>query len=506
MDPQNCDLATGLVSKRYINQGSQAISGRHKLIKTLLSQRKLPDHGWDDATIEMLLQDASFMDSNNFLDNAGVGEREGRVASQLVARRHYNLAHGVGRSGNIAAEQPKAAGSSLLASITSLLVGDALQLAGLGDAGPPLIVPLATGMALTLGLLALQQTLALQHATKASPGAIPITPTYVLWSRIDQKTCLKSITAAGFLPVVIPLQRQGDQLVTDMQSLHDKLNSIGPENIAAIVSTTSCFAPRGPDDIISIAKLCQQQGIVHIINNAYGIQSRALCKLVTAAWRRGRVDLVVQSTDKNFMVPVGGAVLVGPSNKIRTRESNNNNNNNNNNIDLVGAAASLYPGRASSSAMLDVLITLLHWGRSGWLEMLESRENVYQYALESLQSFARSVGERVLDTPDNPISLGLSLYTLNTNNAPSSSPSMNGITYLGSMLFNRCISGARVVGAKSQRKQETVAGIEFPNYGAHNDEYPCDYLTIAATLGCSRNDIDLCIDKLRVCFKEYKQK
>lgn len=29
------------------------------------------------------------MDSNNFLGNCGVGEREGRVASSLVARRHY---------------------------------------------------------------------------------------------------------------------------------------------------------------------------------------------------------------------------------------------------------------------------------------------------------------------------------------------------------------------------------------------------------------------------------
>lgn len=30
---------------------------------------------------------------------------------------------------------------------------------------------------------------------------------------------------------------------------------------------------------------------------------------VTAAWRKGRVDAVVQSTDKNFMVPVGGAII-----------------------------------------------------------------------------------------------------------------------------------------------------------------------------------------------------
>lgn len=49
------------------------------------------------------------MDSNNFLHNVGVGEREGRVACPMVARRHFRLAHGIGRSGDIAAEQPKVA-------------------------------------------------------------------------------------------------------------------------------------------------------------------------------------------------------------------------------------------------------------------------------------------------------------------------------------------------------------------------------------------------------------
>ena len=42
-------------------------------------------------------------------------------------------------------------------------------------------------------------------------------------------------------------------------------------------------------------------------------QAAALCRRVTAAWRRGRVDAVVQSTDKNFMVPVGGVIVAaGP--------------------------------------------------------------------------------------------------------------------------------------------------------------------------------------------------
>ena len=86
------------------------------------------------------------MDSNNFLDNVG-GEREARVFSPIVARRHWNLAHGIGRSGDVAAEQPKAAGS-LLAKLTNLRCRRHAR-AGLQDMGPALVLPLATGMTLT---------------------------------------------------------------------------------------------------------------------------------------------------------------------------------------------------------------------------------------------------------------------------------------------------------------------------------------------------------------------
>ena len=56
MDADNCALAAGLVSQTYVAQGAQALARRRRLVKTLLSQRRLPDEGWDDATIELLLQ------------------------------------------------------------------------------------------------------------------------------------------------------------------------------------------------------------------------------------------------------------------------------------------------------------------------------------------------------------------------------------------------------------------------------------------------------------------
>ena len=103
MDESSFKLAETLIGKTYATQGLQAIRRRESLAKTLLSQRKMPTKGWDDAAIEFLLGDLAMMDSNNFLDNVGVGEREGRVYSDIVARSRFRMSHGIGRSGDIAA-------------------------------------------------------------------------------------------------------------------------------------------------------------------------------------------------------------------------------------------------------------------------------------------------------------------------------------------------------------------------------------------------------------------
>lgn len=52
-------------------------------------------------TIKYLLDRIALMDSNNFDGNCGVGEREGRIFSKLVADKNLALAHGIGRSGDV---------------------------------------------------------------------------------------------------------------------------------------------------------------------------------------------------------------------------------------------------------------------------------------------------------------------------------------------------------------------------------------------------------------------
>lgn len=463
------------MSSNYVAQGSQALNSRSKLLTSLLSERRLPAKGWDDASIESFISEASMMDSNNFLDNIGVGEREARVYSPLVSRRHWGLAHGIGRSGDVAAEQPKAAGSSLLNKLTNLLVADAMKIAGLGDMGPALVLPLATGMTLTLTLLAMK-------------AQRPKAATKVVWCRLDQKTCVKAVLSAGLELVVVPMKLEGDQLVTDVAAVETAVLREGAENVCCVVTSTSCFAPRSCDAVADVAKLCDKLRVGHIINNAYGVQAAPLCKAVSQAWRRGRVDAVVQSTDKNFLVPVGGAVVTSGAGNTK----------------VVDAVRMSYPGRASMSPILDLLITLLSMGAEGWKRALTDREDVYRYMGEKLRETAEVNGERMLETPGNPISMGMSLASLAMEGSGGGGGGGGvGVSFFGSMLFSRCVSGTRVV---APGKRQEVGGVVFDGFGASHDCYPVPYFTAAAALGTTRDDVDRFCSQLSKCFKDYRKK
>jgi O-phospho-L-seryl-tRNASec:L-selenocysteinyl-tRNA synthase len=460
MNEANFALAAEIIPETYIKIASQARKQRENIIKNLLSHRALPEDGIDDETIEVLLSELAMMDSNNFVENVGVGEREGRVYSSLVAKRHYRLAHGIGRSGDIAEVQPKAAGSSLMYQLTNYLALDAVHIAGITRASKALVVPLATGMTLAL---------ALRSLVKKNSQA-----KYVLWIRIDQKACLKSITAAGFTPIVIENKLNGDEIQTDVDLLRETIVKTGFENILAVMSTTSCFAPRAFDNVIEISKLCKEFNLHHVINNAYGLQDTKITHNINEAMRLGTVSAVIQSTDKNFMVPVGGAVVISQYNEV---------------IDQISKT---YAGRASASPITDLFITLLSMGTKTWKKLITERKQLYDYTKSKLSEFADKIGEKVIHTPGNTISLAMTVDKI-AHQDP---------TYLGSMLFARCSSGLRIVTPKSTRQ---VADISFTSYGAHFDNYPHTYLTVAAAIGGSKEEIDKFFVRFEKTFKDYQK-
>eukprot|EP01132_Coremiostelium_polycephalum_P002136 gene2136-2634_t len=464
MNSKNLELCKGLINNSYIDQASQATGQFNTLISSLLSQRRLPDEGWNDSSIKLFLNQISMMDSNNFIENVGVGEREGRIYSGIVSERHFGLAHGIGRSGDIQEQQPKAAGSSLIQKLTNYLVVDAMRLSGIekNALSSCLVLPMATGMTITLTLLTLK--------TKR-----PATAKYVLWPRIDQKTCLKSIVTAGLVPVVIEnVIEAEDTITTDLDAIRLKIKELGADNILCIFSTTSCFAPRQPDKIVEISTICKEFGIGHLINNAYGLQCSKITHLISQSCRLGRVDAFIQSTDKNFMVPVGGAIVAGPSSEF---------------IQDIGKN---YPGRASGAPTLDLFITLLSMGKFGWMGLLEERKSQIPYFTQELGKLATKYGERLLNVPGNRISFGMTLCNSNVISNP---------TMIGSQIYSRSCSGARVIGVTGGKK--TVGGLEFNAYGSHINNYHSSYMTVACAIGIKKHDIDIFIQRLDKILKDH---
>jgi len=426
------------------------------------------------------------------MKKCGVGEREGRVYSELVKRRHWGMSHGIGRSGDIVEPQPKAAGSSVMYKLATQLVLDAVRRgAGLkatvndatgkvpGPAHDGILLPLCTGMSMTLTLQALKST----NTTNA---------TKVLWSRIDQKSCFKAIAAAGLTPVVIPTKMEGDEVVTDLVALQREIETQDDDGAAttilAVVTTTSAFAPRVPDAVDEVAKLCKAHGICHVINNAYGLQCAQTCKLINRACTVGRVDAIVMSTDKNFLVPVGGALVLSP------------------NAIVIQAIGKIYPGRANSSPIMDLFITLLSMGLNGYKQLLADRLRLTIQFQNKFRDVATKYEERPLECPRNTISFGITLDNLGTLDKLSEETSAEyakraglKISYFGSMLFTRCVSGTRVV-PKGQVK--SISGHEFVGFGSSTENYEHAYLTAACAIGLTNDEVDEFFLRLDKAFKD----
>ncbi|KAH9586397.1 SepSecS/SepCysS family [Trypanosoma melophagium] len=602
MDNRSLSLAETLVAAPYIRAGAEALQATHSVIHSIIAQRRCLESGMSDTAIELLLHQLAMMDTNNFAAHVGAGEREGRVAVSLVARRHYGFTHGIGRSGDVTRDQPKAAGSSLLYKITNYMILDLLRLAGTPSLQEAVVVPMATGMTLALLLRSIAQhrqtTMQLlrtsipsssegeqdeddeeslnkydmeervvHHASGKQDNNIEkkvvngnnsseeFEPRYVIWTRIDQKTALKCIEAAGLLSLPVPLrhaswqkcgrnsnrngksrnnhtfrERKNDKVSLHPYFLQSHVDDIaaaisrigGPRAVVCVLTTTSCFAPRLPDDVLAIARLCKVLDVPHVVNNAYGVQSRTIMQRLDAAIRLGRVDAIVQSGDKNFLVPVGGAVISGKA-------------------EVVARAAALYAGRASASPIVDIFITALSLGRSGFQQLWKGRYKLRERFEAALQKFACDRGEELLaeqmgddtynntnkvadiNTPRNntPTPTVVAAATTMNNSTTNTTittdttpvitvPPRNDISFaitmrtvggveaakeIGARLFRSAVTGPRVVVPDSSETR--LCGHLFRNYGMHTDETPpCPMLVMACGIGMTEGDMNGVMERL----------
>ncbi len=310
---------TDLIPKNMALRGRITIDALLAPVKDILNRQRFPDKPLTERQVELMFTLLSSMDTDKDPAAARVGEREGRTIAPLLDRLSTGFNHGIGRSGHLTAPQPKAAGASLMQQVTNHVALDAIRRLGLENVRAGIVAPLSTGMSIALILGALRRTLNIKE---------------VLYPRIDHTSPRRAISFAGLQEIPVSTILEGDAVRVDLADLEKRLSK---GNGAAVLATTTFFPPRESDPVKDIAKLCAESDTPLVINNAYGVQSETIMHSVRSAIDAGRVDAVVQSSDKNFLTPVGGSIIVSPDKEI------------------IDSIAETYAGRATAAPIVQTL-------------------------------------------------------------------------------------------------------------------------------------------------------
>ncbi|TFF88307.1 MAG: O-phosphoseryl-tRNA(Sec) selenium transferase, partial [Promethearchaeota archaeon] len=198
-----------------------------------------------------------------------------------------------------------------------------------------------------------------------------------------------------------------------------------------------------------------------IIINAYGVQSPYWMKLIRSSIDAGRVDAVIQSTDKNFLTPVGGAIIASPSKEI------------------IEKISRTYPGRASATPVVNFLISMLSLGKQGYQKLIYKQQENRKLLEEKLKEFADEIGERVMEIK-NPVAVAM---TLNHSKAEN-------LTALGGALYNLRVTGPRVYNPQEKR------------FGTCSNNYKTPYIVMNAAIGAREQDILNAVERLKKSFHQ----
>ncbi|MHA1786482.1 MAG: O-phosphoseryl-tRNA(Sec) selenium transferase [Candidatus Helarchaeota archaeon] len=436
------ELLKGLIPENMLKRGLLVLNTNVNPIKNLFEHRKIPEQGWDDEIIELLLKIFTLMDTDKDPKAIRVGEREARTSSKLVSNLSWGFRHGIGRSGKLFAAQPKAPGTSILYKLANKLALDALIKFGVPNIKDAIVFPFSTGMAIGLTCVA-----ARKNNNKKT----------ILVPRLDHKSPLKGIELAGLKPKIIDSILEDDSVRILPEDIEKQID----EDTLGIISTTTFFPPRICDDVKKIARIAKEHDIYHIINNAYGVQSRLLMKKIQGAIDAGRVDAVIQSTDKNFLTPIGGSI-VGTPKKEFMEEINE-----------------CYPGRASAAPIIQFLASILSLGIEKYEKLRDNQVNNRKLLEDLLTELMPKYKERVLKI-ENPIACAATI----NNYRPIE---------FGGGLYSLRVTGPRAFEANS-------------SWGTCHDNYPHAYLVINAAIGTSESEIRKMMEKLKKIFSQLKPK
>jgi len=421
-------------------------------MRILLEQKSIPAAPWAEEQISFFLQVLSNMDTDKDDKASRVGEREARIASRLHLLTSSGFCHGVGRSGYLTAPQPKAPGGTLMYEISNYLARDFLRKFGLPNIQKAIVTPLCTGMSLALCLGALKPDWNKEESLRKRKVIVP---------QIDHNSLLKALNLMGMYPVIV----KGKLFEYAVRiPIKDIIKSYD-EDCFAILSLTSFFPPREYDDIKEISKFARDKNLIHIVINAYGVQSPDWMKLIRAGIDAGRVDAIIQSTDKNMLTPIGGALIASPQEET------------------ISKISQAYAGRASATPIVNFLISMLSLGVKGYERLLVEQQKNRKLLEEKLQNLAQKLDERILKI-FNPVAVAMSLDHLNKKH----------LTALGGALYNLRVTGPRVYNPT------------LNTFGTCCEDYKIPYIVMNAAIGAKSEDILLAVKRLEKAYSQILKK
>lgn len=146
-------------------------------------------------------------------------------------------------------------------------------------------------------------------------------------------------------------------------------------------------------------------------------------------------------------------------------------------------------------------------GFNGYKRLLSERKAMIDSFKSQLDEVARKHGERLLQCPSNTISFGITLDQLAREKRVDETDEdylkavAKDISYFGAMLFQRCVSGTRVV---PRHETKEIGGQVFQGYGSSVEGYPHAYMTAACAIGVSRAEVKEFLLRLDKTLKEFK--
>ncbi len=440
------------IPQNMLDRGQLVLNNFLKPMKTLFEQRNVPQKPWSEGQIEFLLQMLSNMDTDKDDKASRVGEREARIASSLHLKTSSGFCHGIGRSGFLTAPQPKAPGGSIMYELSNYLALNFLRKFGLPNIKKAIVVPQCTGMSLALCLGALRPNWNKKELINKRTVIVP---------QIDHKSLIKAISLMGMRIKTVEGKIFGDAVRIPIEDIEASLDS----DCFAVISLTSFFPPREHDDIKEISKFAKKNDLVHIVINAYGVQSPEWMKLIRVGIDAGKVDAIIQSTDKNVLTPVGGAIIASPSEEIITKISQ------------------AYAGRASAAPIVNFLISMLSLGIEGYQKLLREQQHNRKLLESKLKGVAEKINEKILDV-FNPVAVAVSLNNLKKEQ----------LFALGGALYNLRVTGPRVYNP------------EESTFGTCSTKYIAPYIVMNAAIGATSEDIISAVERFEKAYNQITQK